>query len=159
MKKDNKGNNNNIDFKTSSVNTFLNIIVFLLGATILYLLYSIFVKIMDKNIDEPVNQKDDIEDIIQVEVLNGCGVSGLADRFTDYLRNNNFDVVNYGNYKVFDVKESMVIDRTGNIANAHYTAKVLGIDKSNVITQINIDYFTDVTLIIGKDYNKLKPFQ
>ncbi|MBN1638257.1 MAG: LytR C-terminal domain-containing protein [Ignavibacteriales bacterium] len=159
MKKDNQRNNNNIDFKTSSINTFLNIVVFLLAAIILYLLYSIFIKITDKGLDQPTNQKEDVEDIIQVEVLNGCGVSGLADRFTDYLRNNNFDVVNYGNYKVFDVKESMVIDRIGNIANANYTAKVLGIDKSNVITQINIDYFTDVTVIIGKDYNKLKPFQ
>lgn len=34
-----------------------------------------------------------VERRIQVEVLNGCGVNGLAERVTNYLRKKNIDVV------------------------------------------------------------------
>ena len=33
------------------------------------------------------------------------------------------------------------------------------INKKNVIQQLNDDYFLDVTIIIGKDYYKLKPLK
>ena len=91
-----------------------------------------------------------------MEVLNGCGVNGVADNFTDYLRAANFDVVNIGNYRSFEVDFSLVIDRTGNIKNAFEIASKLGIEKNNIIQQINKEYFLDVTLVIGKDYKRLK---
>ena len=62
-----------------------------------------------------------------------------------------------GNYISFDVDKSMVIDRTGNKANAIKVADVLGIDHKNIIQQINNDYILDVSLIIGKDFKELKP--
>jgi hypothetical protein len=40
-------------------------------------------------------------EIIQVEVLNGCGVTGVADRFTDFLRSEKFDVVKTDNYVTY----------------------------------------------------------
>ena len=100
--------------------------------------------------------------IIQLNVLNGCGVTGVADRFTDYLRSHDFDVVELGNYMVngsinYNVDETFVIDRIGNKANALKVAKILGIESVRVIQQINKDYFLDVSLVIGKDYYKLKP--
>lgn len=94
-----------------------------------------------------------------MEVLNGCGVNGIAERFTDYLRERNFDVVNTGNYTSFSIDESLVIDRIGNIANAEKVASHLGIVQDRVITQKNEDYFLDVSLIVGKDYFKLKPIK
>ncbi|MEJ2617528.1 MAG: hypothetical protein P8Z35_21420, partial [Ignavibacteriaceae bacterium] len=62
-----------------------------------------------------------------------------------------------GNYISFDVDKSMVIDRTGNKANAIKVADALGIDHKNIIQQINNDYILDVSLIIGKDFKQLKP--
>ena len=53
----------------------------------------------------------------------------------------------------------MVIDRTGNMQSAYKVAAALGIDKKNVIQQVNDNYFLDVSLVIGKDYNKLKPYK
>jgi hypothetical protein len=50
------------------------------------------------------------------------------------------------------------VDRTGDKANALKVAEALGVDSKNVIQQINNDYFLDVSLIIGKDFNRLKPF-
>ena len=98
-----------------------------------------------------VNHKQNM----QIEVLNGCGVDGVADMFTDSLRKKNIDVVNTGNYRSYNIDNSIVIDRTGNIINAEYVAEVIGVDNKQVIEQRNKNYFLDVTLIIGKDYKQL----
>lgn len=98
-------------------------------------------------------------EIIQAEVLNGCGVNGIADRFTDFLRANYVDVVKTGNYIQFDMDETIVIDRMGNKANALKVAEVLGVKDGKAIQQLNNDYFVDVTIIIGRDYHKLKPIK
>lgn len=97
-----------------------------------------------------------IGEIIQLEVLNGCGVSGLATKFTDFLRTNGFDVIESGNFHNYDVQESFVIDRTGNKQHAHQLAKALGINQSNVIQQISPNYYLDATLVLGADYKSLK---
>ncbi len=145
----------NVPFKASTSNLFLNIIIFLLGIIILVMLYSIYTKITFGGNDGNAAELKNNSRIIQVEVLNGCGRSGIADIFTEFLRKHHFDVVHQGNYISFDVDNSMVIDRTGNKKNAEKVAGVLGIDKKHIITQINNDYFLDVSVIIGKDYNKL----
>ncbi len=146
------------DVRTNTINFSLNILIFLLVTVIIYLTYSIFIKLTkDPVVDLSVIKKETPSDIIQVEVLNGCGVNGVADRFTDYLRENNVDVVKIGNYVQFDIDETMVIDRIGNKANADKVAKILGVKKSNIITQINDDYFVDVTIVIGRDYFKQSP--
>lgn len=122
--------------------------------------YSIFIKLSNDQNKFDTQTSDKIAaDIIQVEVLNGCGVSGVADRFTDFLRTNNLDVVKSGNYITDDVSESLVIDRSGNMANAFKTAKILGIKSENVIQQLNKDYFLDVSIVIGRDYFNLTPFK
>jgi uncharacterized protein YvpB len=148
-----------VNLKTSASNLFLNIIIIFLGIIIIFLSYSLFIKIKDKNLAEKeLERKKNASPIVQVEVLNGCGVSGAAEKFTDYLRQNNFDVVQMGNYISFDIDKSLVIDRTGNKANAIKAADILGIDHKNIVQQINKDYFLDVSVIIGKDFNNLKPF-
>lgn len=122
--------------------------------------YSIFIKLSNNQSKFEDRATDQIaSDIIQVEVLNGCGVSGIAERFTDFLRTNNLDVVKSGNYISDDVSESLIIDRSGNMANAFKTAKTLGIKSENVIQQLNKDYFLDVSIVIGRDYFNLAPFK
>jgi len=139
----------------------LNIIIFVLTVVIIYLSYSIFIKMKLDTTEEVVqnNNKDVPSEIIQLEVLNGCGVSGLADRFTYFLRDKGFDVVNKGNYIEFDIQKTMVIDRIGNQTNAKEVAKELGINPNSIITQINEDYFLDVSVILGADYYKLTPLK
>ena len=155
-----KSSNNEVDVKTSTINLLLNIIIFFLVALIIYLAYSVFIKLTGLEKSDPVlDPKGTTSAIIQVEVLNGCGVSGIADRFTDYLRNENFDVVKTDNYLSFDVTESLVIERLGNMANARKVAKSLGIKDKNIIQQLNDDYFLDVSIVIGKDYYRLLPLK
>ncbi len=147
--------------KTSTQNLLLNVIIFVLIVVVIYLSYSIYVKVK-LDAGEEIVQKNNTEvpsEIIQIEVLNGCGVAGLADRFTDYLRDKGFDVVNKGNYIQFDIDKTIIIDRLGNHANAREVAKSLGVNTSSVITQINEDYFLDVSVILGADYYKLTPLK
>ena len=94
---------------------------------------------------------------IQLDVLNGCGLPGAGTSATAYLRARGFDVVEYRNYRNFDVRESLVIDRAGSRENAEKVAYALGIRKANVIQQINQDYYVDVSVLIGRDYPTLKP--
>lgn len=148
-----------INAKKSFSGLFVNIIILLLTVIIVFMLYSLYLK-FDTGIkqDSHLAYKNK-NHILQVEVLNGCGVSGVADKFTGYLRKHNFDVVQTGNYISFDVEKSIVIDRTGNMNNACKVADSLGISRSNVIQQVNPNYFLDVSLIIGKDFNNLKPYK
>jgi hypothetical protein len=95
--------------------------------------------------------------VYQLDVLNGCGVKGAAGRFTNYLRANGYDVVEMKNYKTFQIPQTLVIDRVGNLEAARRVAEVLGISGHNIVQQINPDYFVDVSIIIGKDYHNLRP--
>lgn len=114
-------------------------------------------KVQNISNDKNKNDNEVASAIIQIEVMNGCGVDGVAAKFTDYLRQKNFDVVQVGNYMSNSIDETLIIDRIGNRANTEKLANVLGVDKKNIIQQLNKDYFLDATLVIGKDYNKLEP--
>jgi hypothetical protein len=141
----------------SSVQNFiLNSIIIVLCLIISFMILSVVTKFQKfKETANEEGKKKPAADIVQLEVLNGCGVLGVADKFTEYLRKKNFDVVQVGNYISFDIDKTLIIDRTGNVANAEKVAGFLGIDESSIIQQINSDYFLDVTLVIGKDYGQL----
>ncbi len=148
------------NLKSPTVNILINVSIFLLSAVIIFMVYSLYIKLSYKGDQEPLApDAKGAEDIIQVDVRNGCGVSGVADRYTDYLRSKGFDVADIGNYVSSDVDETLIIDRIGNMANAYKVAKALGIKNENVIQQLNRDYFIDVTVVIGKDYFSLTPFK
>jgi len=137
---------------------FANVLLVLLALFVAYLGYAFFRQIVVPPVDSTVAGGDG-KLVIQVDVLNGCGVSGVATQFTTYLRARGFDVVEMRNYKKFDVPHSLVIDRTGVKEHARRVAYALGIPPENVVRQINEDYFVEVTVVIGKDYGSLKPSQ
>ncbi len=148
-----------IQVKKSTANFILNSIIILLAAIIFYMSFSLYSNLSAKDFSDIKIKKKPVSALVQIEVLNGCGISGVADTLTDYLRKHNFDVVQIGNYISYDVEKSIVIDRTGNMINAFKVADTLGIDPKNVIQQMNNNYFLDVSLIIGKDFNNLKPYK
>jgi hypothetical protein len=144
----------------SLTNAFLNVIIILLAGVIIFMSYSLIIKIKALSSgDEDTDNANKPSPIIQLEVLNGCGITGIAEEFTNFLRKKNFDVVQVGNYSSFEISNTLVVDRTGKKANAFKVAEALGIDPRNVIQQMNNNYLLDVSLIIGKDFNHLKPFK
>lgn len=96
---------------------------------------------------------------IQINVLNGCGVSGVGNTMTKFCRQASYDVVEMGNYKSFDVEESMVIDRSGKTEDAYRLASILGIKRNNVVQQFSNDHLVAASVVIGKDYRTLTPWK
>lgn len=100
------------------------------------------------------------ESLIKVEVLNGCGVSGVANRLTDYLRKRDVDVVYFGNFESFNISETLVIDRRDyELTNARTIGKVIGVKDNRMFPQISPERQLDVTIIIGKNYANLNAFK
>lgn len=97
-----------------------------------------------------------IGEVIQLEVLNGAGIAGLANDFTSALRRNGFDVVETGNFDNFDMQQTVVIARTLNTENARRVARALGISEENVLVEASDDFYLDATVVIGSDYQTLK---
>ena len=86
---------------------------------------------------------------VAVEVLNGCGEPGIADRVASHLRDCGFDVMYVGNAGDFKFSETIVVDRTGDHEKTHAVAGALG--RPPVIHQVGTAFFVDVTVVLGKD--------
>ncbi len=135
----------------------LNTAIGFLSLLLVLLIFGLFTRIVYPRIE---NQRNEIStnligEIIQLEVLNGCGVPGVANTFTSTLRKNGFDVVETGNFKNFDMNNTVIVARTINKDNALKIADVLGVDPQNVIVEASKDYYLDATIIIGSDYKSL----
>jgi hypothetical protein len=129
----------------------------------------------DQKSNLPVNNEPENEDTglpryspvqkrIQLEILNGCGVKGIAKVISDRLKGHNYDVVNSGNYlkdgkDYFAVKNSHLIDQLNtseNIANSRELAEIIGIDPGRIESHENSSPVADITIVIGLDYKDLK---
>jgi hypothetical protein len=145
--------NSHISVKEKNTNLFLIIASVVLALSAVYLLYSILTKsgIIHFNKTETAIAQN-VQQLIQVEVLNGCGVAGVGDRLTDILREKGIDVVKTGNYRSYDIDNTFIVDRMGKVETANRVADSLNLDKKFIITEINKSYFLDLTIVIGKDY-------
>ncbi len=100
---------------------------------------------------------------IQLEILNGCGKKGIADKLARLLRKKNYDVVNKGNFlrngkTDWNVAETRIIDQIGQVDNARELADAMGVLYSNVESYENPSPIADITIIIGKDFKTLPIF-
>lgn len=90
---------------------------------------------------------------IRVEVKNGTGVPGAAERTTEFLRERGFDVVDFGNAQRFDHERTMVVDRVGDPRKAREVAAALqGVPIRN---DPDSTLFLDVTVVIGEDLERI----
>ncbi len=128
--------------------------VVLFFSSMLYKLIS--AKPIDASIDSDVKKRS-LEEVIQVNILNGCGEPGAASEVMHYLRRLGFDVVEIGNYSS-TIELSRVIDRVGDPVSAEKVAYALGIDADEVSTVIDSSLFLRCTIIVGDDYRALKLF-
>lgn len=122
-------------------------------------LYGIFTDAPSNGSVKPQSITDTTNIPIQINVLNGCGTAGVGITMTKYCRQAGYDVVEMGNYKSFDVTESMVIDRSGKLNNAKQLASMLGIKPKNVVQQFSNEHLVSASVVIGKDYKDLIPWK
>jgi hypothetical protein len=136
---------------------FLNAAIGFLSVLLILLVAALFTRLIYPRI---VNERTELEselisDIIQIEVLNGCGVPGIANAYTGLLRKNGFDVVETGNFETFQLQETVIISRNGVKDNALRVARALGVSEDKVIIESSPDFYLDVSVIIGHDFEKL----
>lgn len=134
----------------------LNSIIAVLFLSVVYLSYAFFAGQFNEKGDAHAQQFTLSAKLIQIDVLNGCGVSGAASKTGTYLRKRGFDVVEVRNYKSFEVKKTLVVDRVGNLGQARRVARALGVDETNILQEINYDYYVEVSVVVGKDFPSLR---
>jgi anionic cell wall polymer biosynthesis LytR-Cps2A-Psr (LCP) family protein len=99
--------------------------------------------------------------VFTVEVLNGTAVNGLGGKTADLLRGFGYDVISIGNADRNDYEKTEIIDRSGYDEAAKTFGGIIRCGniltetpvQDNQDTELNLDYRSDFTLIIGKDFD------
>ena len=145
------------DSKQENNSLLLNAAIGFLSVLLLILFVALAARLIYPRVESERVSQDSvlISNVIQLEVLNGCGVPGLATRFTSSLRRYGFDVVETGNFDNFDMTETLIISRNGNMQNARRVASALGIPEERILREESSDFYLDATIVIGSDFQTL----
>jgi hypothetical protein len=138
------------------------------GQTLLFPYYdgSLIKEIVRQSLGSLTRQVDGSlsERVFTVEVLNGTPSNGLAGRTAELLRGFGYDVISIGNADSREYERTQIIDRSGyddvvktfgdiiRCGNIRSEAPVLENPDMELNIQ-NLEYRSDFTLIIGRDFN------
>jgi len=148
----------------------LNAFVALMGLTLIVLIISVLINIplvrevvLPRQVAStmetvPEVVYPDASNIFQIEIRNGVGVQGAAEQMRTYLRSKGYDVVEVGNHSSFDVEETIIVDRIGNLSISNEVAASLGLSTDRVQQDIRSEFHLDASIVIGKDYGMIPPF-
>jgi hypothetical protein len=93
-----------------------------------------------------------IPSIGRIQILNGCGSAGAANKVGDYLRVKGFDVKNKGNAPTSNYSFTLVVSRKKDMSVAGQVAAALGVESDKTILMRTGDETYDVTVFVGTDY-------
>lgn len=140
---------------------FLNYLFIIFLSFIFITLLMSFINRM--SFDEPIissvpeSQKIITQEVIQLNILNGCGISGMASKAKNYLHNRGFDIVEIGNSQQ-QYNKTTIIDRLGDKESVRRLAYAIGVPDSSIVVEIDSSLFLRATLVLGNDYKSLKSF-
>ena len=110
---------------------------------------------VSKTIDSPVQS-------IRLQILNGCGMRGVADKIARGLPSLikpplEVSVLEVFDFKAYDVKKSFLISREPDLSMAAALAGQLGLESENIVYEpIENNYRSiTVTLVLGTDCSNL----
>lgn len=149
-----QGTNKFLKFLFSLIIAILLIFVIALGVSFIYRLRTTPIEATPG----VAKSNPDTARSIQLNILNACDVKGIANKTKNYLRARGFDVVAVGNNKT-EESQTSILDRVGDRISAHKLAIALGVGDSIISERIDSSLFVRLTLVLGKDYYKLKPFK
>lgn len=116
--------------------------VLLLGITAGVALISVFMR------SQEPSGPPQVDGDLRVEVLNGCGSPGAADRVAMILRRNGLAVENTGNADHFHYRDDIVVARRVSRARAEPLGRILS--GATVVEQRLPNHEYDITVIVGK---------
>ena len=97
---------------------------------------------------------------IQVSIENGCGKSGIAKLYTNFLRKNGFDVVDFKNANNFDYKNTeLIFHKRDYSIYSNEIIDLLKISPEFISYNYNENTYYQITLILGEDYNKINSYE
>jgi len=94
-----------------------------------------------------------------ISIQNGCGKNGLGLSYKKYLLNNGYDITQFIDASHFGHTSTKIYFHKNNKKSALHLANHLGIESKKIHEETNLDYYHDLTLILGQDYNILKSHQ
>ena len=96
---------------------------------------------------------------ICIEVLNGSGITGMAGKYTNYLREKGFDVIYTGNAKKMDYPETFVFANDTSASKLTPLLSSLKLTKKRIEYDPSLDSHITFKIILGKDCNHLAVFE
>jgi len=94
---------------------------------------------------------------IKVEILNGCGIKGIAAKTSEFLRSEHrIDVIRSDNANNYNYSKTIIIGRNENLDKILSVSKAfdISINDTNHIRHVPDETLgVDVTVILGKDIN------
>jgi hypothetical protein len=93
-----------------------------------------------------------IPSIGRIQILNGCGADGAANKVGDFLRAKGFDVKNKGNAPTSNYPFTLIVSRKKDMSIARQVAGALGVESDKTVLMRNGDETYDVTVYVGPDY-------
>jgi hypothetical protein len=85
---------------------------------------------------------------VHVEVWNASGRPGLAEKISWILRQNGYDVTDWGNYSTMQ-KKTVIKDLTDNLRAAQKISEI--IQCGEVIERYDNKRFADISIELGED--------
>jgi len=136
----------------------MEVVVGVVFVVILVYLITISVKV-GTGISQTISGPDQV---IRLQVLNACGVAGLAAQTGSSLsgyRGKDFEIVlaETDNFEVRSLPHSIIVSRIENTVPARLLAEHVGLDPSEVVyrpLENNMKHIS-VTLILGEDYEQV----
>ena len=159
---------------TNVTSMILTGVIGALGIVIVMFLYSLYDGHLRVEANMAAYSGDDLENIptailtaqediqkevnIVLQILNGCGVSGVSKKYKSLLNDKGLDIINTDNADNFDYSNSLIYFHAGNIDKAFQLAGILGIEKNMIFERPIMGVNSDLTLVLGHDYDQLGDF-
>ena len=147
---------------------FLDSIIIILSFIIIVFGWSLSKTFLDQNIllNTPSSKIESTTKIklfekydnqtLKVAILNGCGISGLGNQFSDLLNSKyGLVIVRTENADNFDYEMTKVVIINDSNPNIENLLTILGMTINNENVEFNSSYNPqeDIQIIIGKDYS------
>lgn len=109
-----------------------------------------------RTLTKQLTQKDHpfVNDPPKMEVKNGTHVANLARTMRTELSRKGVQILEFTNADHNDYEKTILLGTSGNAFYLESIARIMGVQKS--YAAVNRSLFTDLVLVLGKDYNKLK---
>jgi hypothetical protein len=109
-----------------------------------------------RNLTRQLTQKEHpfVNEPPKMEVKNGTHVPNLARTMRSELARKGVQILEFTNADHNEYDETILLSTSGNAFYLESIARMVGVRRS--YAAVNRSLFTDLVLILGKDYNKLK---